>query len=80
MLRNWVTQASCAGIGWEPFFPGKRSTAIWARRICAGCPVRQPCLDDAMAAEDPRYRIGIWGGAGPRERNQLAAARKAQAA
>jgi hypothetical protein len=42
-----------------------------AKQICAGCPARQPCLDNAMAEETNEYRsriFGIRGGLTPAER------------
>ena len=30
-----------------------------ARRVCAGCPLRTACLDEALRL---RVRYGIWGG------------------
>jgi WhiB family redox-sensing transcriptional regulator len=50
------------------FFPGRGEPAGPARQICAGCPVRQPCLDYALS-----YGIthGIWGGLTERDRRPL---------
>lgn len=42
-----------------------------ARALCAACPVRQACLDDAMEFEEglgPRSRYMVRGGYTPRER------------
>lgn len=39
-----------------------------AKRICAICPVRQPCLSFALALDE---RHGIWGGLTPHQRAQL---------
>src|SRR4051794_9818804 len=35
---------------------------------CEACPARQPCLDYAIAADEPG---GIWGGLLPAERREL---------
>jgi hypothetical protein len=50
------------------FFPGRGQSAEPARRICASCPVRQPCLEFAL-----RHGIthGIWGGLAERDRRAL---------
>lgn len=40
-------------------------SSIQAKRICAGCPERLPCLEYALA--DPGL-LGIWGGLTTRER------------
>jgi hypothetical protein len=50
------------------FFPGRGEAAGPARRVCAACPVRQPCLDYAISN---RISHGIWGGLTERERRAL---------
>lgn len=39
-----------------------------AKAICAGCSVRQPCLDYALSIREPH---GIWGGLNEAERKQV---------
>lgn len=39
-----------------------------AKAICAVCPVREPCLDHAMANKE---RFGLWGGLAPIERLRI---------
>ena len=65
---GWRERAACRGTGLEVFFPGRGETAEPARRICAACPVRQPCLDYALS-----HGIihGIWGGLTERDRRAL---------
>jgi WhiB family redox-sensing transcriptional regulator len=50
------------------FFPGRGEAAEPARRICAVCPVRQPCLDFAVSHG---ITHGIWGGLTERDRRAL---------
>ena len=50
------------------FFPERGESAEPARRVCAACPVRQPCLDYAISN---RITHGIWGGLTERERRAL---------
>jgi len=52
----------------EVFFPGRGEPAEPARRICASCPVRQPCLDYAISHGIVH---GIWGGLAERDRRTL---------
>jgi hypothetical protein len=52
----------------ELFFPERGESARPARQVCAGCPVRQPCLDYAITN---RISHGIWGGLTERERRAL---------
>lgn len=39
-----------------------------AKRICRGCPVRLPCLREAL---ENRIQFGVWGGMTERERRAL---------
>ena len=50
------------------FFPGRGEPTEPARRICASCPVRQPCLDYAIGHGIVH---GIWGGLTERDRRAL---------
>jgi len=65
---RWRELASCRGADLNLFFPGRGESAEPARRVCAGCPVREPCLDYAL-----RHGIthGIWGGLAERDRRAL---------
>jgi WhiB family redox-sensing transcriptional regulator len=67
---DWMAQASCAQIGGDGWFPDKGNSPRDALRICAGCPVRETCLEHALAAG---YRQGVWGGLTPTQRRQLQA-------
>jgi WhiB family redox-sensing transcriptional regulator len=69
-------EGSCAPIGrrlaaagmpdpWL-FDTGPRVAA--AKVVCSGCPVRQECLDYAVAAGE---RAGVWGGCTTAERSAL---------
>ena len=65
---RWRERAACRGADLGLFFPGRGESAEPARRICARCPVREPCLDYAL-----RHGIthGIWGGLAERDRRAL---------
>jgi DNA-binding CsgD family transcriptional regulator len=63
----WRDEALCAQVGGELFFADDPGLA---RRVCAGCPVAQACLEEAMAAPVD----GVWGGTTMRQRRALAAA------
>ncbi len=71
---GWYQQAACPGwpANWwdlnaqDPDGTTQRSLA--ARRICAGCPVRQECLLDAIHVPDTKTGYGcIRGGYSPGE-------------
>ena len=67
-LAGWRYRAACRGADLSVFFPGRGEPAEPARQICAGCPVRQPCLDYALSHA---ITHGIWGGLTERERRAL---------
>ena len=70
---TWRLEAACRG--WpqpEVFFPGRGDTNAVraARAVCAGCPVREPCLAFALAEH---ILEGVWGGTSERQRRRLRA-------
>jgi WhiB family redox-sensing transcriptional regulator len=71
---TWRDLAACREIGYVPFYPGKGESPNAAKRICAGCDVREQCLAEAL--DDPDAD-GVWGGTTERERRDLRKKRKA---
>ena len=65
---RWRELAACRGADLNLFFPERGESAEAARRVCAACPVREPCLDYAITN---RITHGIWGGLSERERRAL---------
>jgi hypothetical protein len=71
--REWREQAACRGVDPELFFPAAESgptrtaQVAAAKAVCAGCPVRQECLAEALA----RIPYGICGGLTEHERRML---------
>lgn len=66
---DWLLDALCSQIpDDEMWFPSKGGTTRPAKRICQGCPVREPCLQMAF---DHDERYGIWGGLSERDRRKL---------
>lgn len=64
-MTDWIDLAECVGMGHLFFLePGESSAP--AKAICAKCPVRDECLDDALQHPEPWH--GIYGGLTPRER------------
>ena len=70
----WMTWAYCRGADPEVFFPHDGVGVEVAARICVGCPVREPCLEYALAH---RIEDGVWGGLSERARRRLLASRAA---
>jgi hypothetical protein len=64
----WMASAVCRGQVTDIWFPSKGQEQEPAKALCEVCPVRQPCLDYALASPDLK---GIWGGAGERERVRM---------
>jgi WhiB family redox-sensing transcriptional regulator len=62
--------AVCGDQDLELFYPnpGDLETERAAKRVCAGCPVQQPCLEMALATGDQH---AILGGTTPAERGRL---------
>lgn len=65
---SWRSKAACRGLDPAVFYPPSDEEADEAKAICGVCPVREPCLEHALAN---REREGIWGGATERERRRL---------
>ncbi len=76
----WQVRAACRGPQAAVFFPPssferkdeKEAREARAKEICAGCPVRKPCLEYAIRIKEPH---GIWGGLNEVERKQVLARR-----
>jgi WhiB family redox-sensing transcriptional regulator len=68
MRTSWRQSAACRGLDPSIFYPPSEEEAAEAKAICATCPVRQPCLEHALAN---RERDGVWGGLTERERRRL---------
>jgi WhiB family transcriptional regulator, redox-sensing transcriptional regulator len=69
-VSEWRAASACLNTDPDVFFPvavGSAASKQVARamRICAGCTVRQQCLDFAMRSGE---KDGIWGGTTPEER------------
>ncbi len=73
MNAAWRNRAACRGIDPDIFFPVTDEEAEPAKAICAECPVREACLEFALAA---REREGVWGGATERERRRIVRQRR----
>jgi WhiB family transcriptional regulator, redox-sensing transcriptional regulator len=71
----WVEQAVCAQTDPEAFFPEKGESAREALRVCSVCPVREPCLEEAL---NDRLK-GVWGGTTERARTRIRAERRSAA-
>jgi WhiB family redox-sensing transcriptional regulator len=64
---EWRDFALCRVTDPEAFFPETGENGRPAKRVCAGCEVREACLAEALAHDE---RFGIWGGLTAAERRK----------
>jgi WhiB family redox-sensing transcriptional regulator len=78
MALAWRAKGSCRGSDPMVFYPPSDDDALAARakEICAGCPVRKPCLEFALST---REKHGVWGGLTERERRRVLRQRRRSA-
>jgi Transcription factor WhiB len=72
--HGWLDQAACRDRDPDQFFPepGEQAKAAGVKAICAGCQVRDHCLDLAVkAAGGLDQDHGVFGGTLPVERSRL---------
>lgn len=77
MDTNWMARGNCRDEAPARFFPSDGVGVDQARRICATCPVQEPCLEYAL---EQRIDHGVWGGASERERRRILKRRRMEAA
>ena len=77
MDTDWMADGLCRSCPPSVFFPSDGVGVEVARRICADCPVKEPCLEYALRNGVDH---GVWGGASERERRRIARQRRLQAA
>jgi WhiB family transcriptional regulator, redox-sensing transcriptional regulator len=75
-LGTWRDQARCRGVDPEIFHPNEDDDGLAAKAICAQCPVREACLEYALAS---REKEGVWGGLTARERRRVLRQRRKSA-
>jgi WhiB family redox-sensing transcriptional regulator len=74
---TWRLEANCSGMDPDLFFAERGDCMVQvkaAREVCAGCTVREACLEEAL---ETGVRFGIWGGKTAQERRKLRRARRA---
>jgi predicted RecB family nuclease len=71
-MSDWRDDARCLNTDPEMWFeatPGRRASnrdredhaasVLLMRAICAGCPVSEPCLEEALRHDDAGFRGGL---------------------
>ena len=73
-----MQDAACIGADTALFFAAedekpraRRMREARARSVCAGCAVRESCLEFRLSADPPQQDGGIFGGLDGEERAQL---------
>jgi WhiB family transcriptional regulator, redox-sensing transcriptional regulator len=77
MDTEWMARGRCTNVPPSRFFPSDGAGVELARKICAECPVREPCLEHALAN---RIDHGVWGGCSERERRRILKVRRSGSA
>ena len=77
---SWRDHAECRGVDPGIFHPDDEEENEFstqaAKAICMTCPVREACLEHAIAV---REKHGVWGGLTARERRRLIRRRRRSA-
>jgi len=68
---------ACRGSDPDLFFPDRGESLEAAKALCAGCAVRDECLEHALRNGE---RFGVWGGTSERERRRIRRQRRTAAA
>ena len=68
MKQTWRQHAACRGLDPLIFYPVTDEEADDAKDGVRRCPVREACLEHALAV---REKEGVWGGATERERRRI---------
>lgn len=55
----WMTEAACAEVGGDAWFPEQGDAVEPARAVCRRCPVATQCLEYAVVNH---IGYGMWGG------------------
>lgn len=77
MDDDWMIRGLCRDEPPSTFFPSDGVGVEVARRICAECPSKEPCLEYALLH---RIDHGVWGGCSERERRRILKRRRLAAA
>ncbi|MFI7448043.1 WhiB family transcriptional regulator [Nonomuraea sp. NPDC049714] len=61
----WMADGLCSQTDPEEFFPDTGESSDAAKQVCRDCPVRERCLEYALAEG---IEFGVWGGLTASER------------
>jgi len=66
--RSWQGKGNCLGVDPDLFFPERGTSTAAPKAVCAGCVVRDECLEYALVNGE---KFGVWGGLSERERRRI---------
>lgn len=69
---DW-SEALCRKVDPEVFYLDKGHGADAAKEICESCPLKNICLEHALANKE---KFGVWGGTTPEDRDAIWAEQK----
>jgi WhiB family redox-sensing transcriptional regulator len=64
---SWKSRAGCIEVPAALFFPQVERVSHAVAEVCAGCPVREECLEYAIDNNE----LGIWAGTSASQRMKL---------
>jgi len=75
---SWAARGACRHADPELFFPvapagSALAQLARAKKVCARCPVRTPCLEFAL---ETGQDFGVWGGTSEQERRVMRRSRR----
>jgi WhiB family redox-sensing transcriptional regulator len=76
MNTEWMAQGKCRNVDPDVFFPSDGIGVQKAQKICAECPVTEPCLEYALVNHIDH---GVWGGCSERARRRILRSRRVDA-
>lgn len=73
--RDFMNKGNCVGVDPDLMFPGRgqNNQIREAKSVCAGCIVKDECLEFALTEG---IQHGVWGGKSERERRRLRGERR----
>ena len=74
---SFMADGACVGVDPDLFFPTRGAWSEVALQTCAGCAVREQCLEYALALGPDLD--GVWAGTSQRQRVRMLRARRAAA-
>lgn len=69
--NHWAARGACRTVDPDTMYADDPMQVAAAKALCRACPVRQQCLDAALALPRPSDQWGVWGGYDHEERRRI---------